>query len=337
MDNTSFLSRVWNFLKRPAVSLILRIVVSGLLLAYLIKLSAFTEIARAFSRINPLYLLAFFLVYFFSVGLQSLRWKILLKAWDVTQHLGVLFRWLMTGLFFNNFFPGSLGGDVFRLYSGGRDTGKVEAVAATIFYERVLSYGSLVTLGLLVLLIRLDLASDWSFWLLLGGVFLALTGITAVSTLPAFGRWAEAFVGRFSFAEKLRLKDWVHSFRFNVRHPGMLAGVFIISFLIQFADISLYRLVAVAIQLPVKLSDLFLFVPLLYLAVLLPLSVNGIGIRESVFVIFSTSWGITSADAVAFSLTVFTLNLAGSLVGGIIYWFDRPPRDNGMTKLGISG
>jgi hypothetical protein len=91
-------------------------------------------------------------------------------------------------------------------------------------------------------------------------------------------------------------------------------------------DIFAFRLVGAAIQLPVKFSDLLLFVPLLYLAILLPLSVNGIGIRESVFVLFAASWGITSADAVAFSLTVFALNLAGSLVGGVIYWFDRPAK-----------
>lgn len=263
MDNASFLSRAWNFLKKPAVSLALRIVISGLLLAYLIKLSAFTEIARAFSRINPLYLLAFFLLYFLSVSLQAIRWKVLLKAWDLTQHFGVLFRRLMIGLFLNNFFPGSLGGDAFRLYSGGRDTGKVESVAATIFYERVLSYGSLVTLGLFVLSRRFDLASDWLFWFLLGGVFLALTGLTAVSTLPAFGRWAENFVARFPFAEKLRLKDWVHSFRFKVSHPGILTGVFLISFLIQLADIFSFWVVGTAIQLPVKFTDLMLFVPLL--------------------------------------------------------------------------
>ena len=326
MDNVSSLSRAWNFLKKPAVSLALRVAVSVLLLAYLIRLSAFTEIARAFSRINPLYLLVFFLLYFLSVSLQAVRWKVLLKAWDLTQSFIVLFRRLMIGLFFNNFFPGSLGGDAFRLYSGGRDTGKVEAVAATIFYERVLSYGSLVTLGLFVLSMRFDLTRDWVFWLLLGGVFIALTGITAVSTLPAFGRWAENFVARFPFAERLHLKDWVHSFRFKVSHPGMLAGVFLISFIIQLSDISAFWVVGTAIQLPVNFTDLMLFVPLLYLAILMPLSVNGIGIRESVFVLFASSWGITSADAVAFSLTVFALNLAASLVGGIIYWFDRPAK-----------
>lgn len=324
MDSSSSLSRLWEFLKKPAVSLALRVTVSALLLAYLIRLSAFNEIARAFSRINPLYLLGFFALYFSSVFLTSVRWRILLRTWDIEARLDTLLRYILTGLFMNNFLPGSLGGDAYRLYSGGRDTGKLEAVAATIFYERVLSYASLVTLGLVALSIRADLASDLTFWLLLGGVFLALTGLTAVSTLPAFGRWAEKFVSRFPFAERLRLKDWVHSFRFKVRHPGLLAVVFLLSFLIQFVDIYAFRLVGAAIQLPVKFSDLLLFVPLLYLAILLPLSVNGIGIRESVFVIFASSWGITSADAVAFSLTVFALNLAGSLVGGVIYWFDHP-------------
>lgn len=327
MDTASFPSRAWNFLKKPAVSLALRVAVSGLLLAYLIRLSAFNEIARAFIRINPLHLLAFFLLYFLSVSLQSLRWKFLLRAWDISQRFATLFRWIMAGLFFNNFLPGSLGGDAYRLYSGARETGKAEDVAATIFFERVLSYGSLVTLGLGALSIRFDLRSDWLFWLLLGGVFLVFAGIMAVSTLPAFGRRMEAFVGRFPFAERLRLKDWAHSFRFKARRPDLLAGVFLISFLIQFADVFAFRLVASAIQLPVKLGDLLLFVPLLYLAILLPLSFNGIGVRESVFVIFASTWGIASADAVAFSLTVFALNLAGSLVGGLIYWFDRSSRD----------
>ncbi|HEY5730620.1 MAG TPA: lysylphosphatidylglycerol synthase transmembrane domain-containing protein [Anaerolineales bacterium] len=337
MDKGSSLTRIWEFLKQPAVKLILRLAVSGLLLGYLTKLSAFTEIALAFSRIKPLYLLAFFLLYLGGVSLQAVRWKYLLKAWDIQQGFWTLLRWILTGLFLNNFLPGSLGGDAFRLYAGGRDTGKVEIVAATIFYERVLSYASLVTLGLLVLSNRFDLASDWSFWLLLGGVFLALTGITAVSTLPAFGRWAENLVARFPLAERLRLKDWVHSFRFKVNHPGALAGVFLISFLIQFLDVFSFRLIASAIQLNVRFTDLLLFVPLLYLAILLPLSVNGIGIRESVFVIFASSWDITSADAVAFSLTVFALNLAGSLVGGVIYWFDRPSRNKGITKSEVSG
>jgi hypothetical protein len=103
----------------------------------------------------------------------------------------------------------------------------------------------------------------------------------------------------------------------------MLAGILFVSFLIQFLDILGFWLIASALHISVHLSDLFLFVPLLYLVILLPISVNGIGIRETVFVMFSARWGISSANAVAFSLTVFALNLAGSLIGGPLYWMDR--------------
>jgi uncharacterized protein (TIRG00374 family) len=330
MDGTSFYSRQLSFFKRPVVSLIIRVLISGVLLAYLVKSSAFIEVARAFSRINLPYLGMFYLLYFLSVGLQALRWKVLLKAWDIEQNFIVLLRRILTGLFMNNFMPSSIGGDAYRLYAGGRDTGKMESVAATIFYERVLSYGTLVTLGLVVLSIRADIASDWLFWLLLMGMFFALTGIIAISTLPAFAMWAENFAGRFPFADKLRLKDWLYGFRFKLNRPDMLASVFLLSFLLQLSDVFSFYVVGSAIQLHVKYMDLLLFVPLLYLATLLPVSVNGIGIRESVFVLFASSWQITSADAVAYSLTVFALNLGGSLVGGVIYWFDRPAK---MNKL----
>lgn len=321
----------------PAVSLALRVAVSGLLLAYLIHLSAFNGIASAFSRIQPVYLLVFFLLYFLSVSLQSLRWKYLLKSWGISRGFQVLFRSIMTGLFLNNFLPGSLGGDIYRLYAGGRDTGKVEAVGATIFYERILGYGSLVTLGLIALSIGFNFAQDWLFWLLLGGALLGLLTLSALSSIPAFERVAQRLMDRYSLVQKLRLTNWLNSFRFKVQHPGMLAGIFLMSFLIQLADMSSFRLVAAALQLPVSFGDLLLFVPLLYLAILLPVTFNGIGVRETVFVIFSSRWGIASADAVAFSLTVFALNLAGSLVGGIIYWFDRPMRGDEMTKTEILG
>jgi hypothetical protein len=306
-------------------------------LLYLVRLSAFVGIALAFSRIQPVYLLGFFLLYFLSVSMQSLRWSYLLKAWEVARDFHTLFRSIMIGLFLNNFLPGSLGGDIYRLYAGARDTGKVQAVGATIFYERILGYSSLVTLGLIVLSIRADLVQDWLLWLLLGGALLGLLTLSTLSSISAFERLAQAFMDRYSLARKLRLTDWLNSFRFKVHHPGMLGGIFLISFLIQFADVFSFRLVAAALQLPVKLNDLLLFVPVLYLAILLPLTLNGLGLRETVFVIFSSRWGVAPADAIAFSLTVFALNVAGSLVGGVIYWFDRPMPGNEITKTGILG
>lgn len=330
------LTKVKDFLEKPSVLFAFRLLISGLLLFILFRLSVVENIASVFTRLDPVYLLAFYSLYFLGVGLQVLRWKYLLGAWDLHLGFGLLWKWSMTGLFLNNFLPGTLGGDAFRLYSSSRHAGRMEDIAATIFYERILGYGSLVTLGVISLAIRANYADDRLFWWLLGTIFLAIAVVLAFLTLPGFGRRVDDIMERSVLVQKTRLKDWFNSFRFKVHHPGNLVGVFLISFLIQFADVFAFLLVARSIRLPVQLSDLFLFVPLLYLAVLAPFSVNGIGIRETVFVFFASWWGISQSEAVAFSLTVFTLNVAGSLVGGPIYWIDRRRAEKGNAKLKIS-
>jgi uncharacterized protein (TIRG00374 family) len=317
--------------------LALRLLVSALLLGYLLKISAFTGIAAAFERMQPAYLLGFCLLYYFAVGIQALRWKILLREWGIESRVPALFRRIMVGLFLNNFLPGSIGGDLYRVYAGGREAGRVEAVAATIFYERVFGYGSLVTLGLAMLLARADPAGDWPFWLLLVGALAGLLTLVALAAVPAFERFAARLGERLPLARRLRLQDWLNSFRFKVRLPAALAGIVVISYLIQFADVSSFRLVAAAMQLQVKYTDLLLFVPLLYLAVILPVSVNGIGVREAVFVAFAAIWGVSRPDAVAYSLTVFALGLACSLAGGVLYWLERPAAGPSADKRAESG
>ena len=328
MSNYPYLTKIRNTLKNPTVLFVLRLLISGLLLFFLFKLAVVEKIAQAFSHIAPAYLLLFFILYFLGASLQALRWKYLLQAWDIQQKFGTLFRWIIMGQFLNNFFPGGLGGDAFRWYAGSRDTDKLENVAATVFYERVLSYGALVTLGLISLILRADFSRDRLFWLMLGSIFLALVSLFAVLSLPVLGNLVTRIVQHFPWLQKTGITNWLESFRFRIHQPLMLLGILAISFSIQFLDVFSYQVIANALGLPIKLSDLFLFVPLLYLAVLLPITLNGIGVRETVFVFFSAWWGISQPDAVAFSLTVFTLNLAGSLIGGPMYWLGRKRADN---------
>jgi uncharacterized protein (TIRG00374 family) len=311
------------FMEKPYISIILRLVVSGLLLFFLFRLSRMENISVVFQRIDPTYLLAYYFLFILGISLQVLRWKYLLNAWDIQQGFGTLLQWSLMGLFLNNFLPGGVGGDAFRLYAGSRITGRLQDFAATIFYERILSYSSLIVLGLGSLIIRANYSEDRLFWLLLGFIFLCLIGVFAFLTLPGFAVLVNKIIDRYPLMQKLRLKNWLESFRFKVKHPAMLIGVFFFSFLIQFIEVFSFRLVANAIQIPVQLTDLFLFVPLLYLAVLLPFSINGMGIREMIFLFFASQWGISQPEAVAFSLTVFTLTLAGSLIGGPVYWIER--------------
>lgn len=66
-------------------------------------------------------------------------------------------------------------------------------------------------------------------------------------------------------------------------------------------------------------------VPLVTLLTLLPVSLNGLGLREGGFVFFLGQLGIPQAQALALSLLVFGLTLLFSLAGGVCLLFERMP------------
>ncbi|MHC4878579.1 MAG: lysylphosphatidylglycerol synthase transmembrane domain-containing protein [Planctomycetota bacterium] len=65
----------------------------------------------------------------------------------------------------------------------------------------------------------------------------------------------------------------------------------------------------------VSTSRLIAAVPLSLLAVILPISVSGLGVRESVYVFVLAPAGVSASDAVTLSLSIFGLALTFSLIG----------------------
>ena len=55
----------------------------------------------------------------------------------------------------------------------------------------------------------------------------------------------------------------------------------------------------------------------------LPVSISGIGVRETLFTWFFALLGIDGDQAVTFSLTYFAMNMLWSLVGGPFYFLYR--------------
>jgi uncharacterized membrane protein YbhN (UPF0104 family) len=61
--------------------------------------------------------------------------------------------------------------------------------------------------------------------------------------------------------------------------------------------------------------------PLVAIPTILPISFNGIGIREGGFIYFLGLKGISAEKALTLSLSVFAIHVAAGLLGGIAYSF----------------
>ena len=96
--------------------------------------------------------------------------------------------------------------------------------------------------------------------------------------------------------------------------------------MVQVANVVLVWLVGEALGLPVPPLYYGVFVPLVSLLTLLPVSVNGMGLREAGTVLLLAPLGVGRAEAVALSLLTFAVLTAASLAGLGFYLFGHFPR-----------
>src|SRR5262249_31656854 len=70
----------------------------------------------------------------------------------------------------------------------------------------------------------------------------------------------------------------------------------------------------------------WIVVPLVTLATMLPITFNGMGVREGAMVVFLAPLGVPAGTAVSLSFLWFCVFTTASVVGGIVYLFGRFPR-----------
>ena len=76
-------------------------------------------------------------------------------------------------------------------------------------------------------------------------------------------------------------------------------------------------------RLPIGDWDLYIIAPVAILMMLLPISINGIGGRESIFGFLLTQWGAGAAEGAAPAWLDYRLFLVMGLVGGMLFALRR--------------
>ncbi|NBS87583.1 MAG: UPF0104 family protein, partial [Verrucomicrobia bacterium] len=102
-------------------------------------------------------------------------------------------------------------------------------------------------------------------------------------------------------------------------HPvGAGAGLGL-SVIAQILLVSLFYCVSQAMGLDVGFWQLASVLPMVAMITVLPITWNGLGLREAAFVTFLGTFGIATAQSVALSLTGFAVILLWNLLGGLVY------------------
>lgn len=305
-----------------------RILISLGLLVYLISLADIQKILATLGSVNLTYLLLAFALFVGIVFLLTRRWQILLDEAGIRPGYSHLFVFYLMGYFFNNFLPTTVGGDVSRAYNVARLSGKKAGSVGIVLLERVLGVLATLTFATFSLFWVSRYFQSSRIVIVTVGMFLililALASLLNERLLSFFTRTL-AFIKLFRLGERLSLVlQSIHSYR---HAKQLVLHAYLLSLIGQFLLIFMNYLLALALGLKqVSLIYLFLVVPVTIVMGLLP-SINGLGVRDSGYVILLTRIGLTPAEAISFSflntLVPFLVSLSGGLL--LIFYRHRTP------------
>lgn len=304
---------------------LLKIIVSLFLLAYVIKLIDWNNAISAVKHANVNFLLLALVLIMIERMVSVFKWCLLLRVKSAGVTFWRLFIINYIGSFWGLVLPSSVSVDIVRGYYLSRALADAPLAVSSVIADRVMGLLSLVFLGC---------CGAWTAGDRFGLAYQRI-GVGALALLSMLGvfliqyepfiKWVDRHVIQRLTVWNLNqhLKKWLKSCLQYREFPGTMILVFLLSVLVQVIRVLMFYVVALSFDVQVPAIYYFIFIPLIMLLIMLPISIGGFGIREGSFVGFFSLIGMGSADAFVVSFTVSLLTTLTTACGGLIYLFDK--------------
>ena len=285
------------------------------------------QIAVAFKQADRNSLILGWLCYSVVEILATVRWQILLRI------QGIRLSWLkagaivMIGLFFNQFLPGGVGGDAMRLYfvfklAPGRKVGATLSIAM----DRLLGLLTLLFLAGMSLSLRFNALTRSSPSLHIVYLALALLGASFVFVVLLFWLGSAGLLSELPRATPFRkvIIESGEALRRYRTHLLTMAFAFLITIAAHLAYYTSYYCAGQSLHASAghaaSLADILSIMPLVDTIVSVPISLGGVGVRETLFQELLGNLSHVPPALAAFTGSLGFMNQAAwGLVGAAIF------------------
>ncbi len=307
-------------------NLILRLLIGALLLWFLFRSNA--SLKQTFDqmvRVSPIWLFCAFLAKFASESFTAFKWHYLMrKAGVVVRFVRVLYVF-MTGLFYGLFLPGIVGGDVVRVVMLAKESGgKSKSLASTFMQRNTGVAGLLLVADIALLFFRIELDlfkgslaifNDVRVWFLLLTVAYLLINLVlltrfTVEMLLRLIRNRGAFLTRLA----TRIAN-MHRALLMFRNSIVVSVAMSVG--TQMLEGLFCWFLAHALGIDIGFWWCCVLMAVTTLVALIPISFNGLGLREVVYVAMLMPYHYDKSSAIALGLLQFGIIVLVGLVCGI--------------------
>lgn len=287
--------KLWNIAKT-----ILKFAVTTVLLYFVFRRVPFADVKYRMVHANYWWMLAALVSFFISIVVSAWRLSSFFKSINLRLDAKFNFRLYLLGLFYNFLLPGGIGGDGYKIYILNKNY-KLPGrkVFFAILFDRLSGLWAigLITVGLIFLIPQIDIHIGIPL-----GIFIAASAVYYFVAYKFFREYT-----RYFFAG--------HAKAVIVQGFQVMAIVFIL----------------LGQDFTGKFSPYLLSFLISALATIIPISIGGAGIRETVFTQLTKVFPMDSTLAVFLPGSFYVISLLVALLG--IYYVIRPSRlQEGLPK-----
>jgi uncharacterized protein (TIRG00374 family) len=276
-------------------------------------------------RASPLWLLAALALYLVAACISVARWGKLLHTQHVQIPSSRLMRSYLVSMFYNNFLPSNIGGDVIRIADTVKAAGSRTLATTVVLVDRLV--------GLMGLVFVAAIAASTAAIPGPGPVgpralWAGLAAFTIVCA-PALMRpeslewvlrplrvihaeWIDKRIEHLTLA--------LDKFRARLTTLGVC---FLESVAVQVSLVLFYAAIAHSMRIPISPWSLATIVPVSFIVQMLPLSINGFGVREATFGFYFTHLGLPLESALIVSFVGAALMMLFSISGAVVQFSGR--------------
>jgi uncharacterized protein (TIRG00374 family) len=312
-------------LKKIVVN-VFKLCVSAFLIYWVLRQTELDHIWEAARQADVRLLLLSFSLHAVGYYASAYRWQILLAAQGQRIPVSYLVNSYAVAMYFNNILPSTIGGDVVRAYDTWRYGLPKGKAITTVLVERFLGLLGLLAFAVVAIFVATDFSGkipNLPYWI--GGLFAGMV----LFTLFIFSKQKYITQAGALFdlpglkIIKKQAKKFSDAFRDFRGKNAALLGAILLSLLLQINVIVHYWLIAEALGMNIPFTKFLFIIPIALFVMMVPISINAIGLRENLYVFFLKPYGATVAQVIAFSWIAYGMILLLGILGGVLLAFRK--------------
>ena len=289
--------------RRAIGSYVLRAALGIGILSVVLSRINLRQLLHLLTRERPAYFIAATLIYVAGQMIGACRWTILVRMIGIAAGYAELLLYYFIGAFTNLFVPGLVGGDAARALYLGRRHHEIGKAVASVVADR--------GLGLMVLL----WLSAVTVALLGRGVFprSVTTPVFLIGAITALGYLLMPAVASIKRFMPRRIAATIVLLSPYLEGRVALIPTLALSLILHLLQVTAQYVLGLGLGLTIPFRLFLLCVPTTNTLASVPLTFNGLGLREGIYVVLFGMAGVAKADAAALGLLWFAITTFAGL------------------------